>query len=477
MGSAILGYMRLRNPGGLVAALSMLVLAVGCSPNQSESSRPPNVLLVSIDTLRPDHLHAYGYDRPTSPTIDRLAREGARFENAIAPTSWTLPSHITLLTGLPPSAHGVTKGGRRLLPEATTLAEIFHRTGYETVGFVSGPFLRAIYGYEQGFDRYDDEIATPILRASHSDVTSPKLVEKLLGWLGDRDDSRPFFAFLHMWDPHYDFIPPPPYDTMFDPDYEGTMTGENFTSSKDFRWGMDERDFEHVLALYDGEIRYTDDHLGQIIEALESQGLLDDTIIVVTSDHGEEFLEHRRKGHAQSLFEEVIRIPLVVRYPKGVRAGAVFDDQVRLADVAPTIVGLAGVDAAGFPSVEAPVFGARDLSLWLAGDRALPSFPRLLAVGSLQFMGLDASSVRTNQTKVIRTRSKKATSTAAFDMVKDPMEKRSLSRGRPLPDEARDLLEEEAEWDAAWSTAPVLSRSFKEDAAQEQRLRALGYME
>ena len=160
---------------------------------------------------------------------------------------------------------------------------------------MSGPYLRAEYGFYQGFDHYDDYTALTLLNEATSSVTSPILLGLVQSWLGDWDRSgrrKPFFVFLHMWDVHYDYIPPSPYDELYDPGYQGPITGENVTSSRGIHRGMASGDLEHLIALYDGEIRYTDHHLGLLFRHLSQMNALANTIIAITSDHGEAFFEH-----------------------------------------------------------------------------------------------------------------------------------------------------------------------------------------
>jgi arylsulfatase A-like enzyme len=153
--------------------------------------------------------------------------------------------------------------------------------------------------------------------------------------------------FVHLWDVHYDFIPPSPYDTMFDPDYSGSVTGENFFFDRSINPDMPRRDLEHLVALYDGEIAWTDEYLGRIIARLETLGVLDDTIIAVTSDHGTAFFEHGLKGHRNSLFDELIHVPLVIRYPAAIEAGTRVATQTRSIDIGPTLLDLAGLATPG----------------------------------------------------------------------------------------------------------------------------------
>lgn len=317
-----------------------------------------SVLIVSIDTLRADHLSSYGYGRVTSPNLDRLAAEGALFEEHVSSTSWTLPAHAALFTAMPDSVHRCTDTDTRLPEQAETLAERFRASGWRTAGFFSGPYLHPAFGLAQGFEHYEDctgyaertagdpddwAMEVDVMRVSHEDVTSPRLVAALDRWLDARRDG-PFFAFVHMWDPHFDFVPPPPWDTKFDPDYEGTIDGRRFFVGDDherYHAAMDPRDLEHVIALYDGEIGWTDDHVGKILDGLERRGLLENTIVCVTSDHGTEFFEHGGKGHRRTLFDEVVRVPLILRWPAGVPSGVRMQAQSRSIDVAPTLLDLA----------------------------------------------------------------------------------------------------------------------------------------
>jgi arylsulfatase A-like enzyme len=319
------------------------------------SGKRPCVILISIDSLRPDHLGCYGYTKNTSPTLDRFAGEGVLFETAWSSTSWTLPAHAALFTSLPDRVHGCYDAKRWLGKNRFTLAEAFREAGYKTVGFFSGPFLHPYFGLAQGFDSYHDctsysKMTIDLLKGksqespltlAYQDVTNETVLNEVTRWL-DRNREYPFFAFIHLWDVHFDYIPPAPYVTMFDPDYSGSVTGaldDRFRSRPE---SVSDRDVAHLQARYDGEIRWTDDTLAKLFAVLKSHGLFDTTAIVVTADHGEAFREHGRFGHQHSLYEEEIRIPLLVRYPPSVPAGRRIREPVHLIDVAPTLLALAG---------------------------------------------------------------------------------------------------------------------------------------
>ena len=336
-----------------------LTAASGCSePSEPETLDGPSFLLISIDSLRPDHLGCYGYARETSPVIDRLAREGVRFDLAVSTTSWTLPSHAALFTGMYDSAHGLVDNGLSLGDDHRTLAEALQASGYRTAGFYGGPYLHPTFGLGQGFEHYQscmttladdltdeqvrDQSQAPI-GASHKDVTGPRTVAEFGRWLDGLDTSSPFFAFVHLWDVHYDYIPPPEIAALFvDPNYRGPVTGREFARTIRDRTRLSPADRAHLIGLYDAEIRFTDTIVGQLVDRLEGAGLLEDTVVIVTADHGEEFFEHQGWGHQSSLFDEQILIPLIVRWPAVFEPRAV-PDQVRLIDVMPTVLSIAGM--------------------------------------------------------------------------------------------------------------------------------------
>jgi arylsulfatase A-like enzyme len=409
---------------------------------QASTAAPdaPNVLLISIDTLRPDHLGCYGYARPTSPRLDQLASEGVLFENAISSTSWTLPAHAALFTSLADSVHGCYDTSRKLPSNLVTLAERFAAEGYKTVGFFSGPYLHPAFGLDQGFEHYENctsyaqamegrPIAdwgqdTDIMRSSHRDITNPIVYKAVKSWLDLNRDSK-FFVFIHMWDVHFDFIPPPPYDTMFDPNYTGQVTGEDFLFDESINEDMPQRDLAHLIALYDGEIRWTDHHVGVILDDLKRAGLLDKTVVAVTSDHGTEFFEHRQKAHRKTLFDEVIRIPLIVRCPWRLMPGARVRHQVRIVDIGPTLLELAGLP---------PVQDVMGYSLVpLASNQPL-AFDNL-AISELFSVGRRIRSIRTLEWKFTdhRTRDLRW----YVELLSDPHERQPVkdlttSRGRQI---------------------------------------------
>jgi arylsulfatase A-like enzyme len=431
------------------------------------------VLLVSIESLRADHVGCYGYRRPTTPSIDRLAAEGTRYAAAYSVTSWTLAAHASLFTGLYPSAHRVIEPRHRLAESYVTLAETLGGAGYQCAAFVSGPFLRRPFRLDQGFEIYDEEASSPTQEEAHADVTNPEMEEKLLRFLRERrDPSRPFFLFAYFWDPHFDFLPPPPYDTLFAPDGARPFDLTGFLENPRIREGMSAEDLAYVVSQYDGEIRCTDDLLGRLFETLRAGGLWENTIVVVTADHGEEFFEHGAKGHKNNLFAETVRVPLVVKWADG-RPAAVDSGLSGLVDLHATLAAAAGL--------EPPPTNGRDLS---AAPRSAsdPLFQELVTTiygrapsgrptkESEQWWG-----VRMGSYRLVSVRERN--SSFLYDVGSDPAER------LPLGIDRADLFERYsalfAPWHARMRTLAAGHPSAGEAvlAPEEiERLRSLGYV-
>ena len=427
----------------------------------------PNVLLITIDSLRADHLRCYGYARETSPRIDQLAAEGALFEAAISASPWSLPTHASIFTGLAASIHGCQDSKHRLPGPYLTLPELLKGTGYATAGFVSSPYLHPVFGLSEGFDDYVDCGSAPAGPGT-PEATSPALVAAAQGWL-QKNTRRPFFMFVNFWDAHFDYTPPPPFDTRFDPDYQGGMDGEDFLTDLRVNPDMPQRDLDHLIALYDGEIAWVDRHVGQLLDAFKAAGLLDSTIVVLTSSHGTAFFEHSRKGHRHSLFDEIIRVPLVIRYPIGVPAGRRYPEQARSIDLFPTITGLLGM----------PLMNAMGRSLMpLFAGQDIDAQGKQTAISELSLPGQTWIAFRRPERKTVF--SIEMDRGAVYDLVADPGELAALAdRKSPTVAEARK--------DTYWSRN-VFLKTFESLRIEPpeigelpkqvlDRLNALGYID
>ncbi len=323
---------------GLLLLFFMTILLV------KPAASPPNIILISIDTLRRDHVGIYGYHRPTTPAIDAAAREGVIFKHAYTPAPWTLPAHMSLFTGLPPSVHAVDTRTQKLGGGIQTVTELFRGHGYHTAGFITLPYVAGKYGFSRGFEHFEECFNT----------RAPGVTDNALRWLEkhslQKNSEKPFFLFIHFCDVHWPYIPPPGYAEMFGVDTstpKWERTGRLMFLKKFSLPGtpMPEHIKKKVLGLYDGEIRCTDDHIRRIITRLEKSGAYDNTILAITSDHGEEFKEHNSFGHAHSFYSEVINVPLIIRFPKKIKGGLTVNEPVTTSDIPFTLLALSGLEA------------------------------------------------------------------------------------------------------------------------------------
>jgi arylsulfatase A-like enzyme/Tfp pilus assembly protein PilF len=412
-----------------------LQLAVAGLPRATARPGMPNVLLVVIDTLRADHVGAYGYEYPTTPNMDRLADRSVVFETAISQAPWTAPAIASLFTGLYPSVHGLdggihwgegatSAGGtlpfavqKTLPPGHQTLAEVFRAAGYTTAGFVSNLYVNAIFGFGQGFDHFDDTHEDYLLDAGETkrraDVTNGHVFE----WLQSGIE-EPFFLVVHYNDPHWPYEPPPPYGQSFFEDYAGTLTPtttrEIVVTHRDVPPPISSQDLAYIIGLYDGEIQYMDAHLGRLLEALEELPSRRELVTVLTADHGEEFLDHGAFNHGYTLYEEQTSVPLLFSAPSRIQPHRV-PQQVRLIDVAPTLAEMAGID------IKDEHFQGQSLVPLMTGTdlQALDAFSEATNVGG-------QSAIRsTGSLKLIH--SLMNPEWLLFDLETDPGENRDLS--------------------------------------------------
>jgi len=308
-----------------------------------------NVLVFSVDTLRADHLGCYGYRRDTSPHVDALAKEGVLFERVVAPAPWTLPSYGSFFTGCSPAVHragvntdkeerfgrdedGSKKELEVLRDDLPTLAEALASKGWATAAFQANSFLRAKNGLARGFDRY-------VFYQYRSDFGA----DLALKWIEGRR-SRPWFCFLHVMDVHQPYAPPKPYDTKFS-EYSFEQVADYPPPIEELRAKEPEATTRKLLVdQYDGAIASVDERIGHVVDRLRELGELDRTLVVIHSDHGEEFWEHGGYEHGHAEHDEILHVPLVLRMPgklpKGLRIGA----RVRGIDVMPTLIALVGIE-------------------------------------------------------------------------------------------------------------------------------------
>lgn len=301
----------------------------------------PSVLLISLDTLRADRLGSYGYARPITPKLDALAAQGTLLERAIAPAPWTLPSHVSIFTSLLPFDHHTRWSWMRVPPARAMLAERFRDAGYRTAAFTGAAYVAGAYGFRQGFETYRDYDEE---REGGIDA----VLDPALRWLRETR-GRPRFTFVHTYEPHTPYV----HREFAREEDRGrlgaALTNVDVESMHDGVLDLTESERRYVSDLYDGDVACTDRRLGAFLDAAESQGLLENTIVLVLSDHGEEFWEHvprHSAGHGHSLYQELIHVPWIIRAP-GIPAGRRLRTPVSLIDVGPTLLDLAGLPPDG----------------------------------------------------------------------------------------------------------------------------------
>ncbi len=418
-----------------------MLLAAALSIFCGREPRPLNVVFIGLDTVRPDHLGCYGYVRDTSPAIDGLASGGTLFEYAVSHSPWTLPSFASAFTSLYPTQHGAGFIESAMGRQFPTLGTILTGRGYSTGAIVNTAALNAVFGIDRGFGHYD---VVPISAGRAADGTT----RDALAWI-DAQGKSPFFVFVHYYDPHLPYSPPAPYDTVFDPDYAGALgnvfdpeflpvdRANGFKRMNSFS----ACDREHIVALYDGEIAFADKAIGDLLDGLDARGLGENTVVVFMSDHGEEFFDHGGFAHGHTLYEELLRVPLVFRLPGLIPAGARVPGMVRIVDIMPTLLSLLGIDA------DADMEG-RDLSPLFRGEAlAGPARPGALltdqAFSEALLYGPEQKGITAFPYKLIK--HIESGSDMFFDLDSDPAELENLitpDAGSALPLEYSVLSEQ-----------------------------------
>jgi arylsulfatase A-like enzyme len=453
----------------------LCLLALGPLPNLGcgRDRERPNILLITLDTTRRDHLSCYGYGRKTSPHLDALADEGTCYRNALAMSSWTLPSHASLFTGLFPTTHRAHYDENAevsleaaldtladshlyrvngLSAGAETLAETLREAGYVTGGVGGGPWLKPCFGLSQGFDYYDCEVSSISGRPAHE-------VNALAVPFIEQNADRPFFLFLNYFDAHFPYMPPPQHRRrFFEKGWGGGESGEkNLQILK-------------TIALYDAEIFYADEMMGALFRELKRLDIYDDTLIVVTSDHGEQFGRRGIIGHGQSLFEADLRIPLVVKPPAAWDRMGSPDARVQLVSLMPTILERLGLRPAA-PMDAGPIGAVRGAAV--AELYKNPAKVQADAGGEGGRFDRDLKAVYAGDYKLIVSTRANDRDAGLFDLASDPKETRSLLAARPdLADSMEAALRR---WGSSLSPPLDPMRIDEVDPETARQLKALGY--
>jgi choline-sulfatase len=455
---------RYRGRRALLAVAGLLLgaglLLSGCGMRRTGAGA--NVLVVTIDTLRADHLGCYGYRRPTSPRIDALAKEGTLFETAYCPMPTTGPSHASLFTSLYPRRHGMLKNGWKLAEDLPTLAESLKQHGYRTGAVVSSFVLDPCFGMARGFDDYDSSFEAERATMGREIMWEGEAVNggfdqradattlKAARWLEERQDER-FFLWVHYFDPHSPYEPPEPH-------------------ARDYLAEVQAPGLQETVARYDGEIRFVDEELGKLLDRLDSLGLRSRTLVVLTADHGEGLGQHNWMHHGLHLYEEAVRIPLAFRLPGVVAAGRRVEALAEMIDVAPTILDLVDLP-------REPRFGGQSLVPALLGESTSERLA-FLERRRYELEGEEAEAVKGDKFGV-RYRSYKyhwapdEGTEQLFDLSADPTELHNLAAR--LPSLAASLQERIRSWRREEEAGRALPGQTVSPEI-EKRLEALGYV-
>jgi arylsulfatase A-like enzyme len=427
--------------------ISCMLLSLLSACHAGRAKHQGDVVLIVIDTLRADHLPLYGYQRPTAPNLEVLAKDGITYQKATSPGTWTVPSHGSLFTGRWPSFHGAERvaGDRNLAlplnPEIPTLAEILRGDGFHTGAFVgNSTYVAAIFGFARGFDEFFDK-----------DLHSPPILSQAVrAWLPAK--AEPLFLFVNILDPHEPYEPPPPLDELFPTKHPelGTMISTYAAGNQPPTSAAR----EHFVSQYDGEIVLADRALGEILADLKRAGRYDDALIVVTSDHGEFLFDHGLAGHGLPPFEPEVHVPLVVKLPRGARAGEKVVRRVSILGVFATILRTVGLVVP--PEVESRPLDAPH-PVWV--EDVDPSGTRLR-------VGYEG-----DQKLVMATTAEGVTTTSLYDLGSDPDESRP-DRGSTG---AATLRAAVAAFAAELRPVNTSQRPVI-DPEREVKLRALGYV-
>ena len=386
----------------------------------SGASSRPDLVLIIIDSLRSDHMGCYGYARNTTPGIDAFAKEAAQFNQAVSSSSWTQPSVMSIFSSVEPATHLRADWDKPHNTNIITVAETLRNAGYQTIGITANGMTHRRFGYAQGFDLYDDFTAALSPEASPaSNASQPPsgaiLTRFATDWLlNKRDPSKPLFLFVMYMDPHWDYIPPTPYDTMFAendpvPALRGISTLGN-TQLTDIAK-------RRIINAYDGEIAFTDRHVSELLAAIKSSASGNRTAIAICSDHGEAFWERGTTvAHGNNLYDEEIRVPLIVKTP-GNNTGRIIKQQVGTIDIGPTFLGFAGI-----PVPES--WQGTDLAPLLRGDE-MPEKP---VTSDLRIFNNFITAVRTSEKKTIFLTAEPDKPIEIYDLKADPGETVNLSR-------------------------------------------------
>lgn len=447
--------------------LFMFLATVLGACGSADDGPPPNIVLITLDTTRSDHLSVYGYGQRTTPFLEEFAAEGTIFTEAYSSAPATAPSHATLFTSLSPLTHRVVRNAVALGEHHETMAELLGERGYQTAAVLSSFVMNAKFGQDQGFDFYDDKLDPRVATIRRPEWEGQQVVggfdrranettDHAVEWLREiRTPDGPFFLFIHYFDPHDPYQPPPKYRDRF------------------IDMSVEKLQVRRMRSMYDGEIAYTDDQVRRLCAHLDSLGLADDTLVIVTGDHGEGLMQRNYQYHGAHIYEEAVRVPLLVRWPGRVTPGRRLAGPVTIADVLPTVF-----DLAGLAQPDHHLQG-RSLADVLLGaepaDAGPPIFLYRIPYEPHDELGVwvdgEKHAVRHGDWKYMVAENEGTTE--LYDLARDPAELENVIGA--WPERAERLAAMLADWRAAVTRSDSLDTQPALSEADKQKLRALGY--
>lgn len=450
---------------------------------QIPETNQTNIILISLDTVRPDHLGCYGYQRNTSPAIDRLAADGVLFKNTYSTTSWTLPGHVSLLTSLNCLNHQVYFPLQKMNPDMLTLADILRTEQFYCAAFTGGGYLSETYGFSKGFDTYQ-EIKLRGNQAIRLDEAE-RLAQLASRWLEDNKDKN-FFLFLHTYQPHDPYANLSPSGKEFlkeDAEWDQVKMEPLFNGKSRFDTQISEKAKQNIIALYDGEIKYTDVFFVQpILDKLKELGLYEKSLIILTSDHGEEFFDHEAWLHDHSLYDEGIRIPLIVKLPDAEYKGSQIEKIARITDIMPTILEQMEIKTSYKQFDGASLFpllnGKEKTQRTFVSDLALREFkiaPTVISINKDNFKFILNKKISSPYAKRVA-RNFDGSQIELYDLKKDPRETKNLAANIAYREMCFELL---VDINRLYEQADKMKKEKDEvtlDQSLRERLKALGYI-
>lgn len=469
----------------------------------------PNVILITLDTIRTDHISCYGYYRQTTPNLDKFAQESLLFKNAFSTGSWTLPAHASIFTGLYPSKHGAHGKmsaqqydlGTKLNDQFTTLAEVLQKEGYRTAGVIGGPYCSSNFGLAQGYDYYNENLIN--IKPDLAHFRLYKIIGKFiplkdmafrfgysgariaaqmntiaLGWL-NRNYTQPFFLFINYFDPHGPFAAPPPYDLLYEGKNEEIIATPEKRGEINYcvrEWAftqsvlsgemvLSEKKKAHLISQYDGKISYLDFHLGKLLQKLKDLKIYDQTMIVIAGDHGESFGEHNLMFHNVALYGNLLKVPLIIKYPRPMKKKGIAEHTVSLVDIMPEIITTLGLPIPDH--IQGIPLGEKKLRGVVAENYRQKAFVKMAP----RRFDRDLRAIIKDDFKYIWSSNGK---NELYNLQKDPHELHNLVN--ELPQKGKEMEGFLNRWFPSDEDMPV-EEKLKMDKRVLENLKALGYVE